>query len=123
MMEHRRFGAVIGCAVALGLVLAPAPASTHEGEHEEGAHATGTSHADTKTVGELWRGVKVHETEWQRHEVAFALRDLVAAMPDQSAQLPPERFAKLQGNVKYVGTIAERLDAAGDANDQAATGR
>jgi hypothetical protein len=132
-MEHRRFGAVIGCAVALRLVLAPAPASTHEGAHEEGAHATGTSHADTKTVGELWRGVKVHETELQRlvqakdlgkvHEVAFALRDLVAAMPDQSAQLPPERLAKLQGNVKYVGTLAERLDAAGDANDQAATER
>ena len=132
-MGHRRFGMVIGCAVALGLVLAPAPASTHEGEHEEGAHATGTNHADTKSVGELWRGVKAHETELQRlvqakdlgkvHEAAFALRDLVAAMPDQSAQLPPEQRAKLKGNVTYGATLAERLDASGDAKDQAATER
>jgi hypothetical protein len=55
------------------------------------------------------------------HEVAFALRDLVAAMPNKSAELPPEKLAKLQGNAKYVATLAARLDVAGDANDQAAT--
>jgi hypothetical protein len=106
---------------------------SHAGEDKEGSHATGSSHAGTKTVGELWRGVKVHETDLQRlvqakdlanvHEVAFALRDLVAAMPDQSTQLPPEQLAKLKGNVKYVATLAERLDATGDAKDQPATER
>jgi hypothetical protein len=86
-----------------------------------------------KNVGELWHGVKSREAELSHlvqakelgkvHEVAFALRDLVTAMPDQSVQLPPERLAKLKGNVKYVATLAERLDAAGDAKDQAATER
>jgi hypothetical protein len=105
----------------------------HAGEEKEGSHATGSSHAGTKTVGELWGGVKAHEKNLQRlvqtkdlgnvHEIAFALRDLVAAMPGQSAQLPPEQLVKLNGNVKYVATLAERLDASGDAKDQAATER
>lgn len=130
-MEQRRFGTVSGCVLALGLLLAPARALAHEAEHDEGAHATDTSHADTNTVGGLWRGVKAHETELQRlvqakdlgkvHEEAFALRDLVAAMPNKSAELPPEQLTKLRGNVKYVATLAERLDTAGDAKDQAAT--
>jgi len=100
----------------------------------EGPGKSATSHAEAKTVGELWRGIKTHEAELRRlveakdlgkvHEVAFAVRDLVAAMPgQQSAQLPPARLAKLKGNVKYVATLAERLDAAGDAKDEAATER
>ena len=129
-MEHRRFGTMAGCIVALGLLLSPARALPDEAEHHEGAHTSGASHAETKSLGELWRGVKAHETELQRlvqakdlgkvHETAFALRDLVAAMPDKST-LPPEQLVKLKGNAKYVATIAARLDSAGDANDQAAT--
>ncbi len=129
-MKRRRFGTVVGCVVVLGLLLAPARAWPRGAEHDEGSRASRTSHADTKSVGELWRGVKAHEAELHRlvqakdlgkvHEAAFALRDLVAAMPDKS-ELPPEQLAKLKGNAKYVATLAERLDAAGDAKDQAAT--
>ena len=132
-MQHRRLDMVIGYAAVLWLILTPALAFSNDGEHDESAHATGSKHADTKTAGELWRGVKAHETELQRlvqtkdlgkvHEVAFAIRDLVAGMPDQSAQLAPEQLAKLKGDVKYVATLAERLDASGDAKDQAATER
>ena len=130
-MKHRRFGTVVGRVVAMGLLLAPVRALPSGAEHDEGSHASGTSHAQTNSVGQLWHGVKAHEAELARlvqakelgkvHEVAFALRDLVAAMPNKSAELPPEKLAKLQGNAKYVATLAARLDVAGDANDQAAT--
>lgn len=53
------------------------------------------------------------------HHKAFAIRDLVAALPDRSKTLPPEDLAKLQGEVKFVATLADRLDATGDANDKA----
>lgn len=132
-MTQKRFGTLMGVAVALCLVFPPTLALSHDGEHEEGAHATGTNHAEAKTVAELWRTVKAHETELQRlvqgkdlgkvHEVAFAIRDSAAAMADQSPQLSPEEFTKLKGNIKYVATLAERLDASGDAKDQAATER
>ena len=132
-MERRRFGTVVGGVVAMGLLLAPARVLPQGAEHAAGSTASAPKHVEAKTVGELWRGVKSREADLSHlvqakelgkvHEVAFALRDLVAAMPDQSAQLPPERLAKLKGNVKYIATLAERLDAAGDAKDQAATER
>ncbi len=132
-MERRRFSTLVGGLVAIGITLAPGRALPQGVEHSEGSRASRTSHAEAKTVGDLWRGVKSHEAELIQlvqakelgkvHEVAFAIRDLVAAMPDKSAQLPPERLATLKRNVKYVATLAERLDAAGDAKDQAATER
>ena len=132
-MKRKRCGTLMGVAVALCLVFLPTLALSHDGEHEEGAHATSASHADAKTAAELWRAVKTHETELQRlvqskdlgkvHEVAFAIRDSVAGMADQSPQLTPEELTKLKGNIKYVATLAERLDASGDAKDQAATER
>jgi hypothetical protein len=86
---------------------------------------------EVRTVGELWRGVKSREAELSQlvqakelgkvHESAFAIRDLVAAMPERSGQLSAEQQVKLKGNVKYVATLAERLDAAGDAKNQSAT--
>jgi hypothetical protein len=132
-MKQKRLGTLIGLAATLWLVFPPTLALSHDGAHEEGAHATSASHADAKTAADLWRTVKTHETELQGlveskdlgkvHEVAFAIRDSVAGMADQSPQLSPEQLTKLKGNVKYVATLAERLDASGDAKDQAATER
>ena len=130
-MKCKRFGTVIGCVATIGLLLAPARVLPSGAEHHEGSHASASSHLEAKTAGELWRKIKSREEELGRlvqakdlakiHEVAFAIRDLVAAMPDQSAQLPPERLAKLNGNVKFVATLAERLDTTGDAQDQVGT--
>lgn len=53
------------------------------------------------------------------HHQAFAIRDLVAALPSHSPALPPEDQSKLQGEVKFVATLADRLDATGDAGDRA----
>ena len=54
------------------------------------------------------------------HRHAFAIRDLVAALPARSASLPPDKLAKVKSDVKFVATLAQRLDAAGDANNKAA---
>jgi hypothetical protein len=55
------------------------------------------------------------------HHHAFTIRDLVAALPAHSPELPPEEQTKLQGEVKFVATLADRLDQTGDAGDQAGT--
>lgn len=57
----------------------------------------------------------------QVHHEAFAIRDLVAALPARSGALAPEKLAKVASGVKFVATLAERLDASGDAKDAAAT--
>ena len=55
------------------------------------------------------------------HRKAFAIRDLVAALPAHASALPADARAKLHDDVKFVATLAARLDASGDANDKAAT--
>ena len=54
------------------------------------------------------------------HHHAFAIRDLVAGLPAHSASLPADKLAKVKSDGKFVATIAERLDAAGDSNDKPA---
>ncbi|MBZ0093664.1 MAG: hypothetical protein K8F27_15775 [Sulfuricellaceae bacterium] len=55
------------------------------------------------------------------HPRAFAIRDLVAALPARSGSLPSEKLAQVKENVKFVATLAQRLDATGDAKDKAGT--
>jgi hypothetical protein len=131
-MERRLIETRIGIVLATVLIAAPAQGlaggdrATH---HETQAKETGV--AGTGTLGGLWKTVKAREADLSDlirtkqlekvHEVAFAIRDAVAGMPEKSGQLPADQQAKLKGNAKYVATLAERLDAAGDAKDQTAT--
>ena len=55
------------------------------------------------------------------HHHAFAIRDLVAALPAHSASLPADKLAAVKASGKFVAILAERLDTTGDANDKAAT--
>lgn len=55
------------------------------------------------------------------HHHAFAIRDLVAALPAHSASFPADKLAQVKTNSKFVATLAERLDATGDAGDKAGT--
>lgn len=55
------------------------------------------------------------------HHHAFAIRDLVNALPDKSKDLDAEKLGKVKANAKFVAALATRLDATGDAKDQAAT--
>lgn len=53
------------------------------------------------------------------HHQAFAIRDLVAALPSHSPTLLAEDATKLQNEIKFVSTLADRLDTSGDAGDRA----
>ena len=55
------------------------------------------------------------------HRHAFAIRDLVAALPARSASLGADKVAQVKSNTKFVDTLAERLDATGDAKDKTGT--
>ncbi len=55
------------------------------------------------------------------HHRAFAIRDLVAALPARSGSLPAGKLAQVKTNAGYVATLAQRLDATGDAKDKMGT--
>ncbi len=55
------------------------------------------------------------------HHRAFAIRDLAAALPSRSGSLPPDKLAQVKANVQFVATLAQRLDATGDAKNKAST--
>lgn len=55
------------------------------------------------------------------HKHAFAVRDLVRALPSHSAGLSASALATVTTQVKFVDTLAERLDQSGDANDKLGT--
>ena len=55
------------------------------------------------------------------HHHAFAIRDLVAALPGKSSALSAENLVEVKSGVKFVAILAERLDASGDAKDAAGT--
>ncbi len=83
------------------------------------------------TAAEIWKAIDMHVTELHAdikkgalskvHEHAFAVRDLVRALPTHSPGLSTEAIAKVTEQVKFVDTLAERLDQTGDANDTAGT--
>ena len=70
---------------------------------------------ETAILDTLIRTGKLEEL----HHHAFAIRDLVAALPSRSGALPAEKIAQIKTSGKFVATLAERLDAAGDAKDKA----
>ena len=52
------------------------------------------------------------------HHRAYAIRDLVAALAARSGTLPPDKLAQVKANLPFVATLAQRLDATGDAKDR-----
>ena len=81
------------------------------------------------TVAGILQAINAEETNLDKtitdkkladvHHHAFAIRDLVNALPDKSKDLGADKLGKLQSNAKFVAVLADRLDKAGDANDQA----
>lgn len=79
----------------------------------------------------IWAAIDTHMKELHAaitqgklntvHEHAFAVRDLVRALPSHSANLSASALATVTAQVKFVDTLAERLDQSGDANDKAGT--
>lgn len=83
------------------------------------------------TAGGIWQAIDQHITTLNElaaqnkldtvHEHAYAVRDLVRALPSHSQGLPAEALTKVQANARFVNTLAERLDTTGDAKDKAGT--
>lgn len=95
-----------------------------------GTEATARSTSPEITVG-IWQAIDAKSAALKKtidagkldevHHEAFAIRDLVAALPPHSTSLPADKLAKVRDGVKFVATLAARLDATGDAKDLAGT--
>ena len=82
-----------------------------------------------KTLPALWNAVITHQKDLHDvlaakklddvHHHAFAVRDLVAAMPVKSTMLAAEKKTALKKSVSRVASLAKLLDEAGDAGDSA----
>ncbi len=107
--------------VATGLSTAPA--------HAAPAPAAKPTVASPATSASIWQAIDAKSAELAKaieggklagvHHLAFAIRDLVATLPAHSSDLPADKLAKVKSGVKFVATLADRLDASGDGNDKA----
>jgi hypothetical protein len=114
------FGVTVAAAPG---VAAAEPMATRAGG-EAGAATAIPDSADA-----IWRAIDQHAAELKAtiargelkavHRHAFAIRDLVAALPARSPALAADEQAKLAEEVKFVATLAARLDQSGDAGDAA----
>ncbi len=83
------------------------------------------------TSTEIWQAIDGHIAELKGliakdalktvHQHAYAVRDLVRALPTHSPGLSITALATVSAQVKFVDTLAARLDASGDANDKTST--
>lgn len=83
------------------------------------------------TVPEIWKAIDGQAASINQalkenqltsiHEHAFAIRDLVNALPALSKDLSDEQKKTLQSNLSFVAQLATRLDKTGDANDKEGT--
>lgn len=55
------------------------------------------------------------------HLHAYAIRDLVNALLEHSPELKQDQIKLLNQQIKFIDTLAERLDKSGDDNDLVAT--
>ena len=124
---HARAMVLVIGAVAVFLAMASVPAV-----HAEAAVAHPASAAPLpQTADSIWREIDAKSNALQKniasgaldqvHHQAFAIRDLVATLVTHSATLAPDRLAKVKSAAKFVATLADRLDATGDAKDLAGT--
>ncbi len=109
----------IGILLAGTAVILPAQAS-EVGRVPIPATSAAIWQATDQQVAALSKAIQTEVFD-EVHPRAFAIRDLVSALPSHSASLPPEKLAQVKASVQFVATLAERLDATGDAKDKAGT--
>jgi hypothetical protein len=100
------------------------------------AGAAGTAETPSSTPvpatsAEIWRAIDTHVQELQAivakgglsavHLHAYAIRDLVRGLPTHSQGLSDAALGKVKEQIRFVDTLAGRLDQTGDANDKAGT--
>ena len=111
---------LLGALLTLGSVAPAAWASGDEASAPTTIPATvegiwGAIDKETAALAGVIQTGKLEEV----HHHAFAIRDLVRALPERSKALTPEQLQKVKANVKFVDALATRLDQSGDANDKA----
>lgn len=118
-MKHTLKAIGLSLALAGSLVAAIPPIAS--------AAETSAKTAIPATLEGVWQAIDSKSADLKKtidkgaldevHHHAFAIHDLAAALPEKSTSLSPENLAKVRSGVKFVATLAERLDATGDAKD------
>lgn len=108
--------------VVLLALLSPLHAATNQDEQAQSIPTT---------IPAIWEAIDQHVAAINKaiannqldtiHQHAFAIRDLVKALPGLSKNLSEEQLKNLQQNVGYTEQLAKRLDKTGDANDKKGT--
>lgn len=83
------------------------------------------------TITGIWTSIDKHTATIDKliafnqlsaiHAHAFAIRDLIKALPGLSHDLSSEQLAEMRRDSGYVDQLAARLDKTGDANDKDGT--
>ncbi len=131
-------GTLAGCQPSAAPdAAAPAPAPAAETAAAPTAPAAPAIEAEAEaataipdTADATWQAIDAKNVELKTmiasgslgnvHHLAFAIRDLVAALPAKQPAMTADDQAKLASDAKFVAILAERLDASGDAGDRAA---
>jgi hypothetical protein len=113
---------ILGTILAGSLIFNPLAQAAEKAEAQVQIPATSEAiwrsiDKETEQLAALIQTGKFEEV----HHHAFAIRDLVAALPARSGSLPPDQLAQVKSNVQFVATLAQRLDATGDAKDKVGT--
>jgi Cu/Ag efflux pump CusA len=116
-------------ALALGITLALTGALTQRASAQHEDKSAPVAIPDTPAA--IWQLIDKETDETTKaiqagalkdlHHHAYTIRDLVAALPDHSKSLPADKVTKVKADSKFVATLAQRLDAAGDSNNKAAS--
>ncbi len=130
-MKRSKLNYVVSSLMLMGGLVTFGPADAHEPAAASPKSGAAAETPIPSTAEGIWVAIDQKTAELKTtvksgklaevHHLAFAVRDLVAALPEKSTTLTADQQAKVKGSVKFVATLAERLDASGDANDQAAT--
>ena len=127
-----RIPKALGSSFLLATILAASMAAEGAtGTTDPATTARKASQPVPASTADIWKAIdqKVAELKLtvqsgsleDAHHQAFAIRDLVATLGKHTTSLSPEQLAKVNSNVKFVATLADRLDASGDANDRPAS--
>jgi hypothetical protein len=116
-------------ALALGVTLALTSALTQRASAQHEDKSAPVAIPDTPAA--IWQLIDKETDETTKaiqagalkdlHHHAYTIRDLVAALPDHSKSLPADKVTKVKADSKFVATLAQRLDTAGDSNNKAAS--
>jgi hypothetical protein len=119
-MKHLIAAALVGALLGgAAMVSVPAMAETEQ-KTEIPQSAAAILAAIDGHLGQLQAGVAKGPLG-NVHMHAFAIRDLVNALPAHSPMLSASAIATVQAQAKFVDVLAARLDQTGDANDRAGT--